>query len=325
MKVLVLGATGFLGGAIARAALEAGHEVRALRRSDGVGALEGARVSWVQGDLFDPDSLLRAASGCEVVFHAAGYSPSGAFGRALARRRGVTSMRHVLAASRAARARRVVYTSSLATVGRVPAGQLASERDQYLPGDVDDAYWEVKWLMEQECWRACAQGQDVVVTNPTMCFGPGDVKPTSGLAVLLVARRRLPLYSDGAWNVVDVRDVAGAHLAAAERAVQGERYLLGGHNVSVSIFFHHVAQAAGVPPPPLLVPDAVARAASLASELAARLTRRAPALPLTGVDLVRFGQHFDSSKAVQLLGLKSRPLEETVRDELAWFRARGLL
>lgn len=325
MRVLVLGATGFIGGAVARAALAAGHEVVAARRTHVTGALDDAAVEWRTADLLDRGSLASAMQGCEVVFHAAGYYPTVTFDRAKALRRGVTGMRHVLAAARDAGVRRVVYTSSLSTVGKPEEGRLSDERDHYLPGDIDDTYWELKWAMEQECWRACAEGLDVVVTNPTMCFGPGDVKPTSGMAVILVAKRRLPVYTDGAWNVVDVRDVAQGQLAAAERGRKGERYLLGGHNITVSIFLHHVAKVAGVPPPRLLLPGAVVRTAALASELFAVATRRPPLLPVEGVDMIRFGQHFDCAKAEHELGLAPRPLEQTLQDAVAWFRARHLL
>lgn len=325
MRALVLGATGFIGGAIARSALSAGWEVRGMRRSDSrLDAVRDLSLDWRDGDLLDRASLRAAMDGCEVVFHAAGYYPTVALNRDAALRRGVEGMRNVLAAAKEAGVRRVVYTSSLSTIGS-PDERLADERDHYLPGAVPDPYWEVKWLMEQECYRACVEGLEVVITNPTICFGPGDVKPTSGIAVLLVVRGRLPMYIDGAWNVVDVRDVAEAHLAAAERGRPGQRYILGGHNVSVSILLNAVARAAGVSPPRLLVPTALVRGAAWASELLAVATRRPPLLPIEGVDMVRFGQHFDCTLAREELGLGSRPLEATVRDAIEWFRAHGYL
>ena len=130
---------------------------------------------------------------------------------------------------------------------------------------------------------------------------------------------------DGAWNVVDVRDVARAHIAAAERGRTGHRYVLGGHNVTVSMFLHHAARVFQVPAPRILLPGRVVEAASIATELAAIVTRRPPLLPLEGVDMIRYGQHFDSSKARAELGLATRPLTETLADAMAWFRAQGRL
>jgi dihydroflavonol-4-reductase len=325
MDVLVTGATGFLGGAVARAAVGHGLRVRALRRTDATGALRDLELDWRQGDLLDRASLVRALRGCEVVLHAAGYYPTVTFDRAAALRKGVAGMRHLLSAAAEAGVRRVIYTSTLSTIGRAPEGRAADERDQYLPGSVDDTYWEVKWAMEQECWRAVAEGQDVVVTNPTICFGPGDVKPTSGAILLHLARRRLPAFVDGAWNVVDVRDVAEAHVAAITRGRTGHRYVLGGHNLTVSMFLHHAARIFGVPAPRLQLPGAVLQSAALATELAAIVTRRPPLLPLEGVDMIRHGQHFDCGKAQAELGLRVRPLAETLADALAWFRAEGRL
>jgi dihydroflavonol-4-reductase len=257
------------------------------------------------------------------VFHAAGYYPTVTFDRAAALRKCVTGMRHLIGSAREAGVRRVVYTGTLSTIGVPPEGRAADERDHYLPGQVDDTYWEVKWAMEQECWRAVAEGQDVVVTNPTICFGPGDVKPTSGAILVHLAKRRLPAFMDGAWNVVDVRDVARAHIAAAEHGRTGHRYVLGGHNVTVSMFLHHAARVFHVPAPRILLPGMVVEAASIATELAAIVTRRPPLLPLEGVDMIRYGQHFDSSKARTELGLTMRPLTETLADAMAWFRAQG--
>lgn len=325
MQVLVTGASGFLGGAIARSLVESGVRVRALRRSHSSGSVADLDIQWVQGDATDRPALMKALKGCEVLFHAAGYFPTVSFDRPSALRKGVNSMRTILQAARDAGVRRVVYTSTITTIGRPPEGRSADERDQYVPGDVDGTYWEVKWAMEQECWRAVTEGQDVVVTNPSICFGPGDVKPTSGAVLLHLARSRLPAFMDGAWNVADVRDVARAHVEAALRGRTGHRYILGGINLTVSMFLHHAAKNLGVSTPKILLPGSIMERAAFAAELAAIVTRRPSVLPIEAVDLIRHGQHFDCAKAKKELGLSERPLDDTLTDTISWFRSAGRL
>ncbi len=320
MKALVLGGTGFIGGQIVRAALEAGYQVRALRRRHTVGALADVahKIEWVLGDLDDAPSLTEAVSGCDVLFHAAAhYSHSSrdipgevAYAQA--------QMERVLEAARQGGARRFVYTSSLTTIGP-PAqpGRLADERDFYVPGSSDSAYYEVKHVMEQTALRAASEGLGVVVLMPTAVFGPGDVKPTTGQLLIEAARGRIPVHFDAVMNVVDGRDVAQAHIAAAERGRVGERYVIGGHNLNLRQGLDIAAQVAGVAPPQFKLPRPVVDA----------LVRLADALP--GVELpehgrtLRLWQPVSSLKAERELGLKARPFEQTVHDTLAWFREHG--
>ena len=234
IRCCVLGATGFIGGQIARAAVARGWQVRGLRRRPhATGAVGDLEVEWVSGDLADPASLVAAMRGCPLVFHAAAYYPHRARDVWDTVRHGVTGMRNVLAAASAAGVKRLVYTSALTTVGP-PSDprQLAGERDLYTPGSVPLPYFEVKWAMEMEAARATAQGLPVVTLLPTAVFGPGDVKPTTGVILLMVARGQLPVTVEGTINVVDGRDVAAGHVAAAERGRPGRRYILGGHNLT---------------------------------------------------------------------------------------------
>jgi len=287
-----------------------------------VGALEDIadRIEWVEADLNDPASLIVALRGCPLVFHAAAYYPRKAVDPWEAVRHGVTGMRNLLRAAAAAGVKRLVYTSSLSTVGR-PADpeRLANEDDLYLPGSTRLPYFEVKWAMEQEALRANARGLPVVVVIPSAVIGPGDVKPTTSTLLLLVARRRLRWFIEGQLNVVDGRDLAVGHVLAAERGRPGRRYIVGGHNLSIREMVTTMAEAAGVPPPRRALPVAFI-------EWAGRVGCRL-GLPAAGQMLaIRHWQPLDTSRARTELGLpEPRPFEETCRDTVAWFRAHGYL
>ncbi len=321
MKALVLGGTGFIGGQIARAALAAGYGVRVLRRRPIVGALRdvASQIEWVQGDLDDPEALAAAVDGCELLFHAAAHYPThsrdipGQVAYAQAQ------MGRVLAAARRAGVARLLYTSSLTTVGRPSQpGRLADERDFYTPGRSGSAYYEAKFAMEQMALAAAADGLPVLILLPTAVFGPGDVKPTTGQLLLEVARGRVPVYFDAVLNVVDGRDVAAAHIAAVERGCVGQRYLIGGHNLTLRQLLMTAAHAAGGTPPRLKIPRPVVDALI-------RLTDALPGFQLPeNVRTLRFWQPLSTLKAERELGLAARPFDATALDTLAWFVEAGL-
>lgn len=328
VKALVLGATGFIGGNLVRELLARGHEVRAFRRHRGRAlALEGLRVEEAFGDIRNRESVEEALAGCDVLFHAAGYYPTSGLDLAGALREGAQSVRSVLEAARRAGLARLVYTSSLSTIGRPDSpGRLADETDFYVPGTAGHPYPEAKYVMEQEAYRYIAWGLPVVVVCPTAVFGPGDVRPTSGAATLAVAQGKLPFYVRGQINAVDVRDVAAAQVAAAERGRPGERYILGGWNVTVGELIRAMAEAAGVRPPTRAVPGRLAYSLAQIAERAGHLVPGNPARYLTtGIQQVLMGQHLDGSKAERELGMTRRPLADTFRDSIGWFRSHGYL
>jgi dihydroflavonol-4-reductase len=330
LNALVLGATGFIGGHIARAALARGWHVRALRRHpDAVGAISDVadQIEWIQGELpfqtfevsKDLEGLCNAMRGCEVVFHAAAAYPRAERDIAGWTARSVTQMRAVLQAASDARASRFVYTSTLTTVGRSnEAGRLADERDFYVPGTSRSAYYESKFAMEMEAFRAAAEGLPVIILNPTAVFGPGDIKPTTGEVLLRAAKGQIPVYFDALVNSVDARDVAVAQIAAAERGRVGQRYILGGHNLTLKELLTTTAHVAGIQSPRW----------ELSTRTVDWLMGVGDVLRLPLPDLVktmRFWQPLNSEKAQRELGLSPRPFEETARDTLAWFREHGYL
>jgi dihydroflavonol-4-reductase len=251
VKAVVLGSTGCIGNNVVRACLSAGWSVRAFhRKTSPTWMLDGLDVEHAIGDLGEPASLMAAMRGCDIVFHAAAYYPRHSLDMAGSLRNAVHGMRNVLHAAADAGVGRLVYTSTLTTIGPPSEpGRLADERDFYLPGSTDSAYFESKWAMEAELWRAIAQGLPAVIVNPTAVFGPWDVKPATGEILLNVAKGYLPIWLDLDVNMVDARDVGQGQVLAAERGQLGHRYILGGKNLSLREALTIAAQEAGVSPP----------------------------------------------------------------------------
>lgn len=314
LRCCVLGATGFIGGQIARAAAAQGWLVRGLRRQpSSVGALGDLAIEWVTGDLNDPASLVTAMRGCPLVFHAAGYDPLPTLEIREAVRYGVTTMRNVLTAAATAGVKRVIYTSSFTTIGPSPDPMRpAGEQDLYVPGSVSFPYFEVKWAMEMEAVRATVYGLPVVIVLPGFVLGPGDVKPTSGRLLLMIAQGKLRGYLEGEVNVVDVRDVATGELAAARRGIPGRRYILGGHNLTLRELHTVIAELVGHKPP--------------TSKQSPTLSGKEDIPGSHRLQAVRYWQHLDTSRSRAELSLPEPiPLEQTCQDTLAWFRERGVL
>jgi dihydroflavonol-4-reductase len=321
MRVLVIGATGFIGGAIARAAVVRGWQVRAVRR-DGyrVGAIGDlatqGNIEWHQADLTDPGTIAQAMFGCDIVFHAAGYYPVTSRARANQILNARAQMDGVLMAFRQAKPDLLIYTSSLSTIAPPSQpGRMANERDVYQLGRVPVLYYDVKIVMEQ---AALESGLPVVALCPTAVFGPGDVKPTSGRLILGVARGQVPFYTDGQINVVDVRDLADAHLTAAEQGRPGERYIVGGENMSYRQMLIIMARHAGRRPPWLRLP---VRLVEMAGVVAGQVG-------IMGADVIqgiRYFQPLDTRKARAELSLNPRPFSDSVRSALAWFHENGYL
>ena len=323
---LVLGSTGCIGNNIVRACLQAGWAVRAFRRaSSATWMLDGLDVEQALGDLYDHPSLVAAMRGCDVVFHAAAYYPPNSLDMNGSLREAVAGMRNVLSAAAEVGIGRLVYTSSLTTLGP-PAdpGRLADESDFYLPGSTGSAYFETKWAMEAEAWRAATEGLPVVIVLPTAVFGPWDVKPTTGEILITVAKGRFPVWLDLSANVVDARDVGLGQVLAAERGRLGHRYILGGENLALRDALAVAAREGGARPP--------RRRASVKTIV--RLVKAVEALGRLPFIQPPSMEHFktlgewralNTDKARQELGFAPRPFLDTVRDTLAWFREYGYL
>jgi dihydroflavonol-4-reductase len=323
-RVLVLGATGFIGGHIALAAAGRGWQVRGLRRRAGaVGHLTQTQVAWFDGDLEQPQTLAPAFQDVDVVFHAAGYYPQDARSVPEHVARAVRQTRVVLDACCEAGVRRLIYTSTLTTIGHPPKGEarLADERDHYTPGSLHRAaYYECKYAMESEVLRAAAAGLPALAVNPTAVFGPGDHHPALGAVLLAVARGWVRVWLEAEINAVDVRDVAQAQVRAAEKGAIGERTILGGHNLALRDLITLAAEIAGVPPPRVRLPLWLI-------DLAAALADRIPRLGLMGNHLraVRHWQGYNCEKARRTFDMTPRPPKQTLSDAFCWYREHGYL
>lgn len=327
MKVLVLGATGQLGSNLVRALLDKGDEVRALvRPSSQAPTLRGLPVEQANGDLNDAASLVRACDGVQVVYHAAGYYPTETIPAKTAVTQALAETRKVLEAARAASVQRLVFASTLTTIGLPPPGRLATEDCPFVPLFPDNPYLMAKVAMEEEILKAAHDGLPTVVVIPTAFFGPYDSKPSSGTQILMIARRQMPAYVDGPTNVIDVRDVAAGMIRAAERGRVGERYILGNWNTTQKELNRLIAQVAGVMAPVVPVPFSLARYGSKVAEWGFRtVLRKPPPVPAFFVEALRHMQHYDCSKAIRELDYPRHPVEHGIRDALTWFRANGYL
>ena len=324
---LVTGATGFVGSAVARALLARGHRVRVLARPNSDRRnLAGLAVEIAEGTMEDSRSLARAVAGCRYVYHvAADYriwvpDPAPMF------RANVDGTRDLLTAALEAGAERVVYTSSVATLGLVPGGSA----DEETPSSIDDMigpYKRSKFAAEEVVRELVRErGLPVVIVNPSTPVGPGDIKPTpTGRLIVEAARGQMPAFVDTGLNIVHVDDVAEGHLAAAEKGRIGERYILGGENMALAEILAEVARAVGRRPPWLRVPHGVLFPVAIGAELAARITGRDPFVTLDGVRMSRKKMYFTSQRASHELGYAPRPAREAIADAVRWFKANGYL
>jgi dihydroflavonol-4-reductase len=324
---LVTGATGFVGSAVVRALLARGHPVRVLARPNSDRRnLAGLAVEIAEGAMEDPRSLARAVAGCRYVYHvAADYriwvpDPAPMF------RANVEGTRDLLTAALEAGAERVVYTSSVATLGLVAGGSA----DEETPSSIDDMigpYKRSKFAAEEVVRELVRdRGLPVVIVNPSATVGPGDIKPTpTGRLIVEAARGQMPAFVDTGLNIVHVDDVAEGHLAAAEKGRIGERYILGGENLALAEILAGVAQAVGRRPPWLRVPHSVLFPVAIGAELVARVTGRDPFVTLDGVRMSRKKMYFSSEKASRELGYTPRPAREAIADAVSWFGANGYL
>ncbi len=323
MQAIVLGATGFIGSHIARALVNEGIDVRILRRdSSPTLALEGLKVEQVTGDLNDPDSLLKAMQGCEALFNTAGYYPLYSFEKEKQKNIAIQQTRNVInAALKTPTLKKFVYTSSMSTMGKNPNG-FSDEKTPYDPHHFKGLYYEIKILIEQELLQACQKGLPVVMVNPTAVFGDYDVKPTSGALIVQLVKGKVPAIVDAKMNTVDARDVGRGQVAALKKGKIGERYILGSRNTTTWELTQMIARLAKVSGPKFKIPLALTEAGAIVSEFLGKyvLHQDKPFLPLVGIDFLKYGMHYDTSKAKTELGFTSVPLEETIDRALSWFR-----
>jgi len=327
VTTLVTGATGFVGGAVARQLVAAGHAVRAMARSGSTrGTPADLNVQWVTGDLVTQEGLAEAVAGCRYVFHvAADYrlwvpDPEPMY------RANVEGTEALLRAAAGAGVERIVYTSSVATLGHVREGVADEDTPVTLVSRVGH-YKRSKYLAEQ---RVLALHQEislpVVIVNPSTPIGPGDVKPTpTGRIIVDAARGRIPAYVDTGLNIVHVDDVAGGHLQALRRGRVGEKYILGGTDMTLAQILAEVAKLRNRRPPRVRLPRAPLVPLAAIAEALARLTGKPPRFSRDELRMAARPMYFSSAKAMKELDYRYRSPQLAIGDALQWFERHGYL
>lgn len=325
VTTVVTGATGFIGANVVRALLQAGDAVRVLVRPQSDRRnLDGLAVEQVYGDLRDVASLRAALQGCTTLYHvAASYSlwtpdPHAMYAT------NVDGTEKLFRCALEMGVNKVVYTSSVATIGIPKDGSPGDETMWLHPEQAIGHYKRSKILAEQRTLALCDKGLPVVVVNPSAPIGPWDIKPTpTGKIIVDFLKRRLPAYLDTGLNLIDVRDVAQGHLLAAQHGRIGERYILGCQNVTLQAILELVARVSNMPAPRIRLPYGLALAIGYCSEWLARCTGQPPLVPLDGVRMARHPMYFTAAKALRELGLPQSSLEEAMRQAVQWFREHG--
>jgi dihydroflavonol-4-reductase len=322
---LVTGGTGFVGRAVVVELLAAGREVRVLVRRPDHPALAGLEVEVVRGDLRDPTSLAAAVKGCRRVFHVAAdyrlWVPDPEIMYAV----NVQGTEDLLAVAAKAGVSRMVYTSTVGTLGNPGDGTPGNEETPVTLADMAGHYKRSKFLAEQAVLEAARQGFPVVLVHPSAPVGPWDSRPTpTGQMIIDFVKGRMPAYLETGLNLVHVRDVAQGHLLAEEKGRVGEKYILGNQNLSLSKIFQMLAEITGIPAPRVRLPYWPILALSYLDEFwATHVNHKPPRMPVAAVKMAKKFMYFDSGKAIRELGLPQTPVRQALEEAVAWFEEQG--
>ncbi|HEU4415986.1 MAG TPA: hopanoid-associated sugar epimerase [Candidatus Angelobacter sp.] len=326
MKAFITGATGFVGSHVARALAAEGAELRLLARptsrTDNIAEL---RADVVKGDLREPESLKKAMAGCEFVFHVAADYRLWVRDPEQMYRANVEGTRAIIRAAQECGVRRVIYTSSVATMGFTRDGHIAAEDSPVSIKDMVGHYKRSKFMAEQIALEAGRNGANVVVVNPTTPIGEQDIKPTpTGRIVVDFLQRKFPAYVDTGLNLADVKEVARGHVLAMEKARPGERYILGGENLTLKQILDKLALMTGLPSPKVRVPHAVAMAFAVFDQLfTGMVLNKEPRATIDAVKMGRKKMFASSARAERELGYRQVPVEDALRRAVEWFQAHG--
>jgi dihydroflavonol-4-reductase len=326
VRVFITGATGFVGGHVARAYASEGATLRLLtRQTSRLDSLSGIDAETVVGDLREPEKLRSALEGCETLVHVAADYRLWVRDPAQMYAANVDGTRELLKIAREVGVQRVVYTSSVATMGFKSDGSIVNEDTPVSLGDMIGPYKRSKFLGEQEAIRAAQAGQHVMILNPTTPIGPGDAKPTpTGRIIVDFLNKKFPAYVDTGLNLVDVAEVARMHVVALEQGTPGERYILGGENLTLKQILDRMSSITGLPSPTMKVPHGVAMAFAFFDEnFTGRLLGKEPRATVEAVRMGKKTMFASSTKAERDLGFKVLPVYQAMRSAIDWFIAHG--
>jgi dihydroflavonol-4-reductase len=326
VKVFVTGATGFVGGHVAQELSRHGADLRILIRSSSkLANLEGIPAETVVGDLLQVDALRSALEGCDAVMHVAADYRLWVTDPEKMHATNVTGTRELLRLAREAGVARVVYTSSVATMGFFSDGRLCDEATPVSLANMIGHYKRSKYLAEQEAVAAARAGQQVIILNPTTPIGSGDIKPTpTGRIIVDFLKRKFPAYMDTGLNLVDVDEVARTHVKALTAGQSGERYILGGENLTLKQLLDKMSAITGLPSPTMRVPHSVAMMFALWDQtFTGKLLGREPRATVEAVRMGKKMMFVSSAKAERELGFRVVPVYAALRSAIDWFRANG--
>jgi dihydroflavonol-4-reductase len=322
----ITGATGFVGAAVARILLSKGHRLRVLSRPNNDRRnLQGLDIEIVEGDLGRPQSYLTALQGCGALFHVAADYRIWVPDPSAMHRINVDGTHALMAAAMEAGVRRIVYTSSVATLGIHKDGTPSNENTPVSFAGMVGAYKRSKFLAEQEVHRLIRHHNlPAVIVNPSTPIGPRDIKPTpTGRIVIEAVKGLMPAYIDTGLNIVHVDDVAQGHWLAFERGTIGERYILGGENLGLGEILAIIARLAGRKPPKVKLPRELIYPIAIAAEAIARMTHKEPFVTVDALRMAKKKMFYSSAKAIRELGYHARPARDALADAFAWFREKG--
>ncbi len=322
MNALVTGATGFVGSAVVRALIKTGVDVRVLARRDSdFTNLQPYKIDGVFGDLRDKGSLHTALAGCRQVYHVAAHYALWARNPSIFYDVNVEGTRNLMEAARDAGTERIVYCSTIGTIGLPPDGGLGTEDTPVSLSQMAGHYKRSKFLAEQEVLRLASEGLPVVIVNPSAPVGEGDVKPTpTGQVIVDFMKGRMPAFIETGMNLVDVDDVAVGHLLAMEKGRIGERYILGTKNLMLHEIFEILSTLTGIRAPTLKLPRLAVLPLAYLNQWLSNFTGREPRIPLEGVKMAKYKMHYDCSKAIRELGIPQTPPEIALEKAVRWFR-----
>ncbi|MBI5315679.1 MAG: NAD-dependent epimerase/dehydratase family protein [Nitrospirae bacterium] len=322
MKALVTGATGFVGGAVARALVRRGIDVRVIARGGSdLQNLQGLPHELVTGDLRDQASLRSALTGCSQLYHVAAHYALWAKDPSIFYDVNVLGTKNLLEAARDVGTERIVYCSTIGAIGLPPSGGLGTEETPVSLEQMAGHYKRSKYLAEQEVLKLAKAGLPVVIVNPSAPVGAADVKPTpTGQIVVDFMKGRMPAYIETGLNIVDVDDVAAGHLLAMEKGRTGERYILGGKNLMLREVLEILSRLSGVKAPTIKLPRLAILPLAYLNLWVANMTGQPPRIPLEGVKMAKYKMHYDCSKAIRELGIPQTPPEVALEKAVRWFR-----
>jgi len=328
MKALVTGATGFIGSRLARKLLEKGADLRVLvRKNSNLENISDLPVDVVCGDLTKPETLLHALEGCEALFHVAAEYKLWVPKPETIYRTNVDGTVNIMKAALKKGIKRIVYTSSVATLGTNPDGTPADENTPVTIKDMIGHYKRSKYIAEEKVKEMVKKaGLPAIIVNPSTPIGPGDIKPTpTGRIIIEAASGRMPAYVDTGLNIVHVDDVADGHILAFEKGKIGERYILGGENLSLRQLLEKIAHLTGRPAPKIKISPNIVLPIAYVAELIAKITKKEPFITVDGVLMSKKKMFFSIRKAKKELGYNPRPVDEAIKDSIDWFRQKGYI